>query len=165
MHTAHHTHTGAPDASLAARDLPKGDASFLAKHGCGGEVRTDIFLDATGELTEEAMRESLKCIRLRLYSGEEARFAIASGHLETWAGPPANAQTGPLLAKDAMVVRNNRIMCANALTTEQIEAQKPLMDRASRDLSAAVRAETNALVGCASLLEAAFEQLRQRLEG
>lgn len=160
---------GAPAASLAAHGLPNRDQSFLVQERCAGEVRTDLFLDSESrELTEEAMRDALRCIRLKVYSPAEATAALSTDHLtKSWEGPSADHQSGPILSKDAMIVRNTFTMCAKAQSEDMMEKQALLLDTgaASEDLRAAVQDETAALVGCAHLLNKAAGVLHKRLGG
>ena len=110
---------GMPSASLAAAQLPERDATWLSEHGCGGPPRTDLYLDAAGgkpppptpppmpdgsaaprapprppslALSDAALKEAVRCVRLRLYTPEEATWAISSGHLAAdWGGASASA--------------------------------------------------------------------------
>jgi hypothetical protein len=78
-----------PAASLVAADLPQRDTAWLARHGCEGEAlgRTDLHLQAAAEgggaptLTEPAVRDALRCVRLQLYLPHESAHALSSGYL------------------------------------------------------------------------------------
>ena len=158
---------GAPSASLAANQLPERDPQWLADNGCSGTTRTDLYVNAKGKLTNAALRQALRCIRLKLYTPEEAQWSIDSGHIDgTWDGPAIRDEQ-PLLKgcvlKDARVVGSTGMMCSNAQSEEMLRRQASLLSAASPELSSAVEEETRALMGCSQLLQTAYAKLLARL--
>jgi hypothetical protein len=104
---------GSPSAVLAAAELPEREASWLSSVGCAHKARTELNLDTaddnddddaaeqrlppgapppppkTPTLSDEALRDAIRCIRLRLYTPVEARWALSNGHLDApWGGWP-----------------------------------------------------------------------------
>ena len=83
------TPADAPAASLAATDLPHREALWLQLHGCDPVASTDLELNGKGVMDDDGIRKALRCIRLRLYSAEEAEWALSNQHLDMpWAGDP-----------------------------------------------------------------------------
>ena len=156
---------GAPDASLAAEGLPDGDGSGDAI-GCPSDAtpRTELRLDSRGKLSGAALRAATKCVRLRLYSREEAAWALQSGHFDapTWLGAPDAPPS--VLEKDSRVAANTAMGCAQAQSDEQRAGQRALLGAASADLAAAVAAEGDALAQCAAGLREAHFEIEAHLE-
>ena len=168
---------GAPAASLASAQLPERDAAWLAQHSCDRPPRTDLYLDETsGVLTDGALRAALRCIRLRLYSADEAEWALQADYLDApWGGPPGlealrhspdGARVGQLLSsilqKDLRIVSNTASMCRRALSDEQRREQRARLPDASEALREAIADESAALDACAEMLDAASEQIDRR---
>ena len=63
-----------------------------ATHGCGPVTRTDLHVNAQGVVGSAEVREAVRCIRLRLYSLDEAAWAVTSGHINI---PWESAEEGP----------------------------------------------------------------------
>lgn len=158
---------GAPSASLAANDLPQRDRQWLAENGCSGTARTDLYVNSKGKLTNAALRQALRCIRLRLYTPEEAQWSLDSGHIDgTWDGPVISDGQRLLkgcVEKDVRVVGSTGMMCSNTQSEELLRRQASLLSSASPELSSAVEEETRALMGCAQLLQTAYAKLLARL--
>ena len=78
----------APSASLMASDVPQRDANWLAERGCSGDALRRIELHLVKDpssgaklgLTERGVREALRCIRLQVFTSEEAELAISEQH-------------------------------------------------------------------------------------
>ena len=103
-------------------------------------------------------------MRYRLYSAEEAAWALRSGHLDapTWAGAP----DAPLsvLEKDRRVAADTAMGCAEAQgEEEQRAAQRVLLSAASPELAAAVAAEAEAFAQCAAGLRSWQYQVEELL--
>ena len=79
----------AASASLMASDVPQRDAKWLAERGCSGDALRRIEFDLVKDpssgaklgLTESGVREALRCIRLQVFTSEEAELAISEQHL------------------------------------------------------------------------------------
>ena len=75
----------APSVSLMASDLPQRDADWLATQGCSSDAlrRIEFHLlkdpssGAKLGMTEHGVREALRCIRLQVYTTEEAELAMS----------------------------------------------------------------------------------------
>lgn len=158
---------GAASATLAATQLPERDASFMAAHGCHGKgaPRTDLDLEPGATVIGQAnLRDAVRCIRLALYTPEEASWALKSGHLDGPWGGVVTAHNraialgskaeedilASVLEKDHRVAVNTGRMCEAAHTEEQHEAQARLLPAASPDLQAAISEEASALQSCAA---------------
>lgn len=156
---------GAPSLSLLADGLPKRDEAWLQSHGCAGPRLTELFVETDGHVSEDGMRQALKCVRLKLFEPAEAAFAIDSGYLQTWGGNDAvraadkDGLLGSILKKDALIVKNTASMCTQALTQEMIAEQQALFPAASPRLRAAIREESIAVMDCYALLSAAHEEI------
>ena len=171
---------GAPAASLGAAELPEGDAKWLARHGCLHPARTDLFLEeGSGELTQAGAREAVRCIRLRLYTREEAEWALNKGHLDApWGGPLdaldvaalRNSADGwrvgnllsSILQKDHRVTSNTAALCRAAASDEQRAGQKRHLAAATPALRDAIAEESAALAACAEEFGRASEQVMRR---
>ena len=163
--TAYGFEGDAPDASLAADGVHYGDGSGDAI-GCpsGAAPRIELRLDGSGKLSGAALRAATKCVRYRLYSAEEAAWALRSGHLDapTWAGAP-NAPLS-VLEKDRRVAADTAMGCAEAQgEEEQRAAQRVLLGAASPDLAAAVAAEAEAFAQCVAGLRSWQYQVEELL--
>lgn len=90
----------APAASLAAKDLPDRDWAWLAKQGCGRVARTDLETDAHGKVGSAEVREALRCIRLRLYTPEEAVWAVRTGFIDAAWESTSPSPTPPATCTD-----------------------------------------------------------------
>ena len=132
---------GAASATLAATQLPERDASFMAAQGCHGKgaPRTDLDLEPGATVIGQAnLRDAVRCIRLALYTPEEASWALKSGHLDGPWGGVVTAHNraialgskaeedilASVLEKDHRVAVNTGRMCEAAHTEEQHEAQR-----------------------------------------
>lgn len=149
-------------------------------------MRTELRLEGGpgGELTEAGLRRGVRCIRLTVYSPDEAAFALRSGHLDApieqilatleqifngktfaksaEADPTAKGSLLPqLLQKDSMIFSRTAAICDQSLSGEQVARQRPLLDApgVSADLRAAIGDETSALLGCARLGELANREI------
>jgi hypothetical protein len=175
---------GAPSASLAAAELPQRGAWQLAQHGCTSLPRTDLRIEEpTGMLTSAALREAVRCIRVRLYEEEEAAWVARSGHLDAdWGGSEdveglasghhaegggegeegAVPMLSAILQKDMAVAEKTGAMCSSALASERLEEQPRRLAAASTDLRNAIREETEALNACAEGFAIASERIAAR---
>ena len=170
---------GMPSASLTASGLPERDPDWLAANGCAGATRTDLWLDDASppaartsglegdearaprsrQLTDDGARRAVRCIRLRLYSSEEAAWALQSGHLDApWGGWRETVEGGSevelsllssVLQKDHTIAANTAQMCSAAQSAEQLALQDQRAAAASADLREAIAEETAALAACA----------------
>ena len=125
-----------------------------------------------GELSDAAVRSAVRCVRLQVYSPDEAEHALRTGHIDrVWAAAGGSgggtaaadgAMRAGLLRKDAMVAMRTGMNCESSIA-EWVEAEGPdqelALGRASADLTAVITAEAEALRGCAAKLRKAHGEL------
>ena len=175
---------GVPSATLAASGLPERDAAWLAEHGCeAGRLRTELWLQALDEtelirdgrtrLSDAALREAVRCMRLSLYEPEEAEWALRNGHLfAPWGGWAEQDMSNAadldvfraILMKDHRIVSNTASLCADVLLTD-VEFFEGRLAAASADLADAIGEEVTALAACAEGFSEAERLLGLRLGG
>ena len=175
---------GLPSATIAANGLPQRDADWLAKHHCGaGRLRTELWLQARDEaelhrdgktrLTEAALRESVRCVRLSLYEAEEAEWALRHEHLDApWGGSPTLDLSHPedariiqvVLQKDYRIVSNTAHLCADALDQSfgDVSLFEARLAAATKDLRDAIAEEATAIASCAEGFSEAAQQVMRR---
>ena len=109
------------------------------------------------KLEESELQKALRCVRLQLYSPNEAVVAIAQGHLNKPWGSIDSKIPSSILAKDRRAVINTGQLCAR----EALADGETYVDATgvSPKLRSAFDAEAAALHGCATGLESAFERL------
>lgn len=177
---------GSPSVTLAANGLPERDPEWFAQHQCvAGRVRTELWLQAFDEvemqsrgrmrLSEGALRESVRCVRLSLYTPGEAEWALLHGHLDApWGGwyDIPNDEHGhaedvsrfaAVLRKDLSIASNTARMCIQA-RREDVALYEERLAAATKDLRDAIAEEANAIALCAEGFSEAERQIRLKGE-
>lgn len=154
----------APAASLVAKDLPTRDPVFLDQNGCAGFNRIDLELESK-RLAKGTMLKALRCVRLHVYSPEEAAIAVETGRLDLpWEEIPAEPQS--MLKKDLRVIINTLNICSDGVSEKSLNKQAVLVRelKGKSEIGRAVSDETTALVGCHEHLIRAHKALTPKVD-
>lgn len=152
----------APAAALEVEGMPDAEVgeAFLRRHGCAGTPHVAL---RSAEPNEVDLIAGVRCLRLRLYSPEEADWAVGSGHLDATRldGRVEGRLHEACLVKDATVVGAAGRFCADELrlgADDQAQGKGP---SASDEVRRAVAAEEAALRACVEAASAVLEALRR----
>jgi len=168
---------GLPAATLLTGELPKFDTPdhsethpAYGKNGCPTAIKSiSISMDKkTLVPTNQTLTADVRCLRLHLYSNEEAALALSKGFPSLWEASisepdiPAEIML-QMTKKDQSVVGNSGQQCQKVNTEEALNKQVKLLQYASPDVQSVIRQETISLMKCSTSFRQSVEQLQIRI--